>query len=85
MGEPIAEGSSSKFVPLPTVEEVYATIPSGLFLKYVSGARKEQVFQFWLDIPGCDPEFYASGRDICEAVCNAYLRSKMSPNNPQTK
>lgn len=73
----------SYYIPVPTVEEVYATLRSGLFLKYVHNADKGQVFQFWLSDPGFPDKFYASGRDLCEVVCNAYLRSKMKPNNPQ--
>jgi hypothetical protein len=75
------------YVPVPTVEEVYATLRSGLFLKHVHSAKDGLVFQFWLeDVPELGKEvFYASGRDLCEVVCNAYLRSKMKPNNPQTR
>jgi hypothetical protein len=82
MDEPASCNSSSKFLPLPTVEEVYATLRSGLFLKYNHSAKDGLVFQFKLSDHGFGEQFYASGRDLCEAVCNAYLRSKHSPANP---
>lgn len=69
-------------VALPSLDKVFNSLRSGLYLKCSGWPDSDRNFQFWLVDPGFDDKFYASGKTLADAICNAYIRGKHRPTNP---